>query len=133
MNEGEGEHGLGEVGGGLFAQPDKIVSDCNLVARYPIAPRLRTRLVRVLARIAECSSRPRERIAACRALVGMDKLNLEQEQNGTGRGVTVNIVNQAIAGSANELHELSDDDLKRIIAAGGGGVVAEKISKDAPS
>jgi len=63
----------------------------------------------------------------------MDKLNLEQEQNGTGRGVTVNIVNQAIAGSANELHELSDDDLKRIIAAGGGGVVAEKISKDAPS
>jgi hypothetical protein len=124
----------GEVGG-LLSSPDKIVSDCNLISRYPIHPKLRTRMVRVLAEIAECGRR-RERIAAIRALTAMDKLNIEQEERGKGGGVTVNIVNQnqqAVVSQPGALVELSDADLMRIATASGGGVIETEGSPEPPT
>lgn len=114
--------------GGMLSVPGQIISDCNLIARYPIHPRLRTRLVRMLAQIALDGSKPREKIAATKALIAMDKLNLDQEQSGRNSGVTVTIVNQAIANQPGELRELSDDDLARIASAGSGRVIEAKSS-----
>jgi len=128
------EPDCGEVGGLLLSSPDKIVSDCNLISRYPIHPKLRTRLVRILAHIAESGHRARERIAACKALVAMDKLNIIQEQGGKSSGVTVNIVNQVSAtATPMQLTELSDDDLMRIAGSGGGGAACPENGEDKPA
>lgn len=122
-SEAPDEADIGEVGG-LLLSPDKIVSDCNLIARYQIRPELRALMVGRLEEIIRSSPRSRERIAAVRALTQLDKLNIYQEQSGKNTGITVNIVNQnQVMQSPETLVQLSDDDLMRIAGASGGGTL----------
>jgi hypothetical protein len=81
--------------GGVPQVPKRFVSDANMAARFPIRPEARQAVADAMLKIILSDTRPRNRIAATRAIASLEKLNMEQEKRILGIPDTiVNVVQQ---------------------------------------